>query len=772
MSKLFNLARVTTPTTGTGTLTLGGAVTGFLTFAQAGVSNSDVVAYAIRDGANSEIGYGTYTSSGTTLTRNVRKSTNSDAAISLSGNAEVVITPSGEDGLAPLTTRGDIVVRGASANQRLAVGANGRILASDGTDPAWVPGLTTRGDLLTRDASAYTRLALGTSGYHLQSDGTDAGWAGFLQAGTDAVTRTWQDKARDVVSAFDFMTAAQVADVKARTVGLNVTTAVQAALTATAGGALYLPAGRYLLDSSTLAKTLTGSQSLKIYGDGTDATELYFPNDGDGIAFTYTTNQFAWIGGNSIIMEDLAFVTNVQNTGSAVTVNGAAQIGDPNRPTIFNRVGFRGTLNNQSYWANGIEANDLQNLVVNDCYYFSYTLALVGTAVAYTGTVTPHPTICNVHNLNMQFGGVGVHCTGTIEGLNVTQSNLTQVDYGILVDTASALPQFSAHGNQINAESACIQITDGEACQITGNMMFVTDTGPAGNPAITGNFKYSTITGNTFTGLNAVDVPNGIILLSGATDNYIGGNVFLGFTTNITLSSGANNNRVGPNRHVNGTAVSDSGTGNIVYTETATAFSPGVSDGAALGTASLMWSDLFLATGSVINWNNGDVTLTYSADLLQWSGAAGYRFRDDLDAGTVEVRVHNSGDGNVTTKLAKFSAFGNDTLAVAKEGYRLELQPADSNLIDTELRMYVRDTDAVTLIGAIAPDGFNLASGKVLQVNATQVVSSRVTGYTAFTGTNTNRATAYDTATITLVQLAERVRALQVDLTAHGLIGA
>ena len=33
------------------------------------------------------------------------------------------------------------------------------------------------------------------------------------------------------------------------------------------------------------------------------------------------------------------------------------------------------------------------------------------------------------------------------------------------------------------------------------------------------------------------------------------------------------------------------------------------SDGQALGTSSLMFSDLFLASGSVVNFNNGDVTL-------------------------------------------------------------------------------------------------------------------------------------------------------------------
>lgn len=97
MGKIYNLARMTTATTGTGTITLGSAVSGYLTFALAGVSNSDVVSYGIKDGANSEVGTGTYTSSGTTLTRTVTKSTNSNSAISLSGTAEVFITLRAED---------------------------------------------------------------------------------------------------------------------------------------------------------------------------------------------------------------------------------------------------------------------------------------------------------------------------------------------------------------------------------------------------------------------------------------------------------------------------------------------------------------------------------------------------------------------------------------------------------------------------------------------------------------------------------------------------
>ena len=103
MVTLVNRAKVSTATTGTGTITLGSAESGYQTFADAGVVDADVVRYVIEDGTNWEIGSGTYTASGTTLSRTVLESSNADAAINLSGSAVVFVGAAAED-LAPVDT--------------------------------------------------------------------------------------------------------------------------------------------------------------------------------------------------------------------------------------------------------------------------------------------------------------------------------------------------------------------------------------------------------------------------------------------------------------------------------------------------------------------------------------------------------------------------------------------------------------------------------------------------------------------------------------------
>ncbi len=96
MSKMFNRAKMTITSTGTGALTLGSAPIGYQTFASSGVANGDTVSYTIEDGANWEVGTGVYTAAGTTLSRTVTQSYNGSvygtSAISVTTAAIVFIT--------------------------------------------------------------------------------------------------------------------------------------------------------------------------------------------------------------------------------------------------------------------------------------------------------------------------------------------------------------------------------------------------------------------------------------------------------------------------------------------------------------------------------------------------------------------------------------------------------------------------------------------------------------------------------------------------------
>jgi hypothetical protein len=78
-----------TNTTGTGTLTLAGAVTGFQSFAAVGDGNTTY--YAITGGSQWELGIGTYTASGTTLSRDtVLSSSNSGNLVDFAAGSKTV----------------------------------------------------------------------------------------------------------------------------------------------------------------------------------------------------------------------------------------------------------------------------------------------------------------------------------------------------------------------------------------------------------------------------------------------------------------------------------------------------------------------------------------------------------------------------------------------------------------------------------------------------------------------------------------------------------
>ena len=158
---------------------------------------------------------------------------------SLSGLTTPLSVGQGGTGASSLTANNVLLGNGTSALQVVAPGTTGNVLTSNGT---------------TWTSAASAAPTTGTAGYALTGNGASpATFQGFLQPGTGATTRTWQNKAADVVSVKDFGAVGNGST--------DDTTAIQNALNT--GKNVYLPSGRYLVTSG-LSMT---SSSQRMYGE-------------------------------------------------------------------------------------------------------------------------------------------------------------------------------------------------------------------------------------------------------------------------------------------------------------------------------------------------------------------------------------------------------------------------------------------------------------------------------------------------------------------------
>ena len=181
------------------------------------------------------------------------------------------------------------------------------------------------------------------------------------------------------------------------------------------------------------------------------------------------------------------------------------------------------------------------------------------------------------------------------------------------------------------------------------------------------------------------------------------------------------------------------------------ALTPGTSDGTALGTTSLMWSDLFLASGAVINFNNGNVTITHtngtgltinSTNKLMFGDAASFIqqssdgvLRIDGEA-TVDINASTAVTVSNDLKLDSDSAvlgFGadNDTTLTHTDGTGLTLNSTNKLTFGDAATFIHQSGDGVMTIDGEATIDLN-ASTAVLVSNDLKLNSdSAVLGFGA-----------------------------------------
>lgn len=167
---------MTTATTGTGTVTLGSAITDstngdYFTFAESGVVNGLVVPYLIVDGHNFEVGLGTYSSTGPTLARTTIGASKiagvaGSTALTLSGSAKVYLVISARQGVSlannaiVFDTAGVLTLNGAASafNYSYFVNPatgfqNALVWQIGGVGNKWIMGLDTDDGFILYDAA-------------------------------------------------------------------------------------------------------------------------------------------------------------------------------------------------------------------------------------------------------------------------------------------------------------------------------------------------------------------------------------------------------------------------------------------------------------------------------------------------------------------------------------------------------------------------------------------------------------------------------------------
>jgi len=182
-----DLIRVATATTGTGAIiALGAAVAGYFTAAGAGLADGAEVTYVILDASNTEAGTATYSSAEPQLeSRSPFLSTNSNAAISLSGSAEVYIGPSAAD-LIALNTQVRSIRTVSGTTDTLTAADAGRYIRCTNAAAVAVTiddALFSPGDVITiRQAGAGTVTVTAGSGVTLNGNADTAGQHSTIQA--------------------------------------------------------------------------------------------------------------------------------------------------------------------------------------------------------------------------------------------------------------------------------------------------------------------------------------------------------------------------------------------------------------------------------------------------------------------------------------------------------------------------------------------------------------------------------------------------------------
>lgn len=174
----------------------------------------------------------------------------------------------------------------------------------------------------------------------------------YDRALTGTQLRTVEGRLRDFTSVFDFMTPAQIADVQAGMLSVDVTAPIQAALNSGARE-VYFPQGIYLISSTLTINSVTVAKMLR--GAGRQSSIIYSISAGNAIESI----------GNPITQNTSITIADLNIEGQPGTGNGI--FFEYTSQATIERVGLYG------HGADGIRVENGAHIAIVDCWSRSNT---------------------------------------------------------------------------------------------------------------------------------------------------------------------------------------------------------------------------------------------------------------------------------------------------------------------------------------------------------------------------------------------------------------